>query len=764
MLPRKGERWSKLMLRREFAWSVVYVALFGLLAGMVSIYGREGFHYREGQLVFSPIVSRVAFTAVDHEKTAINRRDASEREPAVYTPNTSYLTDIKDRLLELGKFGADQTIEGFDKIPPATRKKLALDPVSYEALRQFIAAEGLPRWNSLVDSFMLQFSGLAVLSHERVEEEKDNRPLGIVLKRGTSETEASEWQLYAASDAAGPLRDQLASRVYDKASTFPAEPLRALVTNLIMSNLQPIYRMDEELSRQRREAASEAVLEALFDRKPGEMLVSAGTQLKQSTLQLLREERRAYANQLPAPALLLHRGGTLAMLLLLGFGMWVYLARFNPRIVANPTRGLGLLGLLLLGQAAAVLATRVIPEYQVVTITFPTLCVAIVLAIVYDQRFALAIGAIQVVLVLLSSDVSPAFALVLISGIGVAVSQLSEIRNRSKLVWTGFWTGLAMAATLWMTAPLIRPWLMESQLPNATFVQLNYIAKESLLLMLTGFLSGIFVQGMLPAIERVFNVTTSMTLKELNDASHPLLQRLAQDAPGTYQHSLRLADVSESGATAIGANGLLCRVGAMYHDIGKMNKPAYFVENQGGGPNRHDKLSPAMSVLIIVGHVKDGIEMGREYGLPKPLRHFIESHHGTTLVEYFYHEARRRSEEDDAPTPTEFEFRYPGPKPQTKEAAILMLCDGIESAARTLPEPTPVRLEQLVRNMANKRLMDGQFDECNLTLKELHAACDAIHKTLCAVYHNRIAYPKDDAKPQPPAASAPPAAPAAQTA
>ena len=237
-----------------------------------------------------------------------------------------------------------------------------------------------------------------------------------------------------------------------------------------------------------------------------------------------------------------------------------------------------------------------------------------------------------------------------------------------------------------------------------------------------------------------------MTLKELNDASHPLLQRLAQEAPGTYQHSLRIADMAEAAADTIGADGLFCRVGAMYHDIGKINKPMYFIENQGGGPNRHDKLTPAMSLLIIVGHVKDGIEMAREYGLPPTLRHFIESHHGTTLVEYFYHAAKKQTSEQDKPEPSEFEFRYPGPKPQTKEAAIMLLCDGIEGAARALPEPTPVRLEQVVNNMARKRLMDGQFDECNLTLSELHRIEKSIVKTLCAVYHGRIAYPGGESK------------------
>jgi putative nucleotidyltransferase with HDIG domain len=183
-------------------------------------------------------------------------------------------------------------------------------------------------------------------------------------------------------------------------------------------------------------------------------------------------------------------------------------------------------------------------------------------------------------------------------------------------------------------------------------------------------------------------------------------------------------------------------VGAYYHDIGKINKPQYFIENQGGGPNKHDKLSPAMSLLIIVGHVKDGIEMAREYGLPPVLTHFIESHHGTTLVEYFFHAAKRRSGEDAQPA--EFEYRYPGPKPQTREAAILLLCDSVEAGCRTMAEPTAGRIEQFVHAQATKRLMDGQFDECNLTLEELHRIEESVTKALVGIYHGRIAYPTAD--------------------
>jgi putative nucleotidyltransferase with HDIG domain len=236
-----------------------------------------------------------------------------------------------------------------------------------------------------------------------------------------------------------------------------------------------------------------------------------------------------------------------------------------------------------------------------------------------------------------------------------------------------------------------------------------------------------------------------MTLLDYSDANQTLLKRLAMEAPGTFSHSLMVGSIAEAAAESIGCNGLLCRVGAYYHDIGKINKPTYFIENQIGA-SRHKELSPTMSQLIISGHVKDGIEMAKEYKLPAILRQFIETHHGTTLIEYFYNEAKRLKTQNSKgkaiDPPNESEFRYSGPSPMTKEAAIVMLSDSIESATRSLSEVTPTRIETVVHNMAMRRLQDGQLDQCEMTLRELSQIEASISKTLAAHYHGRIAYPK----------------------
>ncbi|MHC4976557.1 MAG: HDIG domain-containing metalloprotein, partial [Planctomycetota bacterium] len=319
-------------------------------------------------------------------------------------------------------------------------------------------------------------------------------------------------------------------------------------------------------------------------------------------------------------------------------------------------------------------------------------------------------------------------------GIGVAVWQLRELRHRNALFRAGITTGIAVAIMETIRALVERPIV-------------DGISDEILFdALLAGGLGAAIAISLLafilPNIERTFGIVTGMTLIELRDTKHPLLRELQQRAPGTYNHSLTVATIAEAAAESIGANGLEVYVGALYHDVGKMNKPDYFVENQTPGQNKHSRLTSAMSLLVIVGHVKDGIEYAREYNLPKPLHHYIESHHGTTLVEYFYRQAvEESSANEDVDSPTDTEYRYPGPRPRTKEAAILMLCDAVESATRAMTDPTPARIESLVRSLADKRLADGQLDNCNLTLREVREVEDAIIRTVCSVYHGRIAYP-----------------------
>jgi len=281
----------------------------------------------------------------------------------------------------------------------------------------------------------------------------------------------------------------------------------------------------------------------------------------------------------------------------------------------------------------------------------------------------------------------------------------------------------------------------------ARYQQMSYILPNAFAACLAALVACFIVQGILPMIERLFQVATSMTLLEWCDASKPLLRRMAVEAPGTFNHSLRIGSIAEAAAEAIGANGLLARVGGYYHDIGKINKAEYFVENQPSiTMTRHKDLSPAMSHLVIIGHVKDGLELAREYSLPRVLHQFITEHHGSTLVEFFYHlDSQKRTEAGEQPI-SDVEFRYPGPKPHSKESVIVMLADSVESATRALSDPTAGRIESTVHQVAKKKLEDGQFNQSDLTLKELRLIEESLTRSLRAEYHGRIKYPSQEAE------------------
>jgi putative nucleotidyltransferase with HDIG domain len=259
-----------------------------------------------------------------------------------------------------------------------------------------------------------------------------------------------------------------------------------------------------------------------------------------------------------------------------------------------------------------------------------------------------------------------------------------------------------------------------------------------------GFFSGIFssliAMMFIPLLETMFNYTTDIKLLELSNLDHPLLKEMVVKAPGTYHHSLIVGSMVEAAAEEIGANPLLAKVMSYYHDIGKTSHAQYFIENQRPGHNPHDHLSPHMSKTILVAHVKDGVEVGMRHKLGKPIIDGIMQHHGTTLIAYFYNRAREMAGEEKEVR--EDEFRYPGPKPQFKEAALVMLADSIEAAARSLDEPNPMRLRNIVKNIIQRKFVEGQLEECDLSLRDLHVIETTFYRNLLSIYHHRIDYPK----------------------
>ena len=353
-------------------------------------------------------------------------------------------------------------------------------------------------------------------------------------------------------------------------------------------------------------------------------------------------------------------------------------------------------------------------------------------SLAYDRMFGGIAGATLGVLGALVAPAPILLAPGIVAGSAVMAARLGRFEDRATII-----SAAGRSAMIFGLGAAVAEWM---SLPSGTEGLFGQGAARGFAAWLTTLLVGFLAMGLLPTMERWFDRVTGMTLGELRDPRHPLLQELAARAPGTYDHSLQVAALVEAGVTAIGGDAALAYVGALYHDIGKMRKPDYFVENQ-SGTNPHDDLRANISYLIITGHVKDGLEMASASGLPKSLREFISSHHGTQVVRWFYVKARDAASEDEEVE--ESSFRYPGPRPRSKEAAVLMLADACESASRAAGELPSGKIESIVRDLSRERLLDGQFDECKLTLRELHEVEDAIIGRLRSIRHQRLAYPED---------------------
>ena len=330
----------------------------------------------------------------------------------------------------------------------------------------------------------------------------------------------------------------------------------------------------------------------------------------------------------------------------------------------------------------------------------------------------------------------------------VAIYLTDQVRKRSRLVGAGAYAGLACVLLAFTLGQIQWPGF------DATPVQWEMVAKQALSAILVSTLTAVVVSGLLPLLEALFRITTDVSWIELADLNHPLLKKMTIEAPGTYHHSLVVATLAETAAEEIGANAIMCRVCSYFHDIGKMNKPVYFVENIGDAPNPHDELTPNMSALVVMAHVKDGVDMAIQYKLNPQIVNVIQEHHGTSLIQFFYHRALKlrdevqqqfedgKAHEEDIPEVKEESFRYSGPKPRTRESAIISLADSVESASRSLQKPTPKKIDELIESIFRDRLNDGQLDDAALTLEDLATIKRSFAATLRSMMHTRIEYPK----------------------
>lgn len=753
-------------LRRRVRVSSLLIGVgfyIGVLLVQSFLYGGDTMPWSLTQRVDRDIDARVNFSFEDKAATEEKRQKAREVTPSVFIFDAgkaalepkptirAAMLDLRDLVAKAGSLDPGSLKQ------QAATKGWQLDDGAIAALRQFAPDARRTEYERMVD---LALSRLLIVGMPEDPGRKSIPPNSLLVSkdknRATSENLVDSNKLiYLQKSKTAQIGEQIAAVFH----TIPAcpealhKPLTDIVLQVVVGpnrdkpSYTPFWQYDARLTDERMNAAAEKVAKEMITYNAGMTLVRARTVLGPAELTLLTEEHKAYLDAQRQDPVLRHRKllrqvGTAMIALMAIIGLAAYTVSYRPRITQNPSRTLALSGLLLLTLVFCRLTDQMDrylgfgSDLPAEACIFFIVITAALLAIAYDQRFSLGVSATLTILATLTVNGDFSLFLNYMTAAGVMVVLLKDIRTRSRIIWAGAVTALATA-------------LMSAATSLLAEQQLLYIVTRAAIGGSMALLAGFIVQGILPHFEKVFGVATSMTLLEWCDASKPLLRRVAQETPGTYSHSLVLSQMAEEACETIGARGLLARVGALYHDIGKAQKPEYFVENQEAKINRHDRLSPTLSLLIIVGHIKDGIEMARAYGLPRVLHQFINEHHGTTVIRYFHHvasEAAARSPlkgKHDREVP-ESEFRYPGPKPRSKESAILMLCDGCEGAVRALVEVTPGRVESTVHHVIMDRLNDGQLDDCEITLRELHLVEQSIVKSLCAIHHGRIKYPKGE--------------------
>ncbi len=463
----------------------------------------------------------------------------------------------------------------------------------------------------------------------------------------------------------------------------------------------------------------------------GEVVVRRGSRISSRSAAILSKLQKEQEKR-PLPNIF----GILIILLALTTVSAVYVARRAPKSLESRERLL----LFLVAPCAAVLSIKSLilagAEPGVLILLNPIPATTILLSLVLDQEMGVAAVVFLAPIFGLLSGIygrGTALTYALLGGVIGALSVSPRRSQRHDILKAGTAVGV-------LNATVLLAYNLLDHLPGSLA---NYEAIYGWCLpgFFNGVISAILVVGVVPLLERSFKVTTTTTMQELTSPSRPLLQRLINEAPGTYHHSTNVAYLAEGAAKEVGADAALAKAAAYYHDVGKLKRPYFFTENQMGGVNYHDNLSPHLSKLIITSHTKDGAELAKKAKLPAPIRDIIVQHHGTDLVHFFYHGAKQKEGKGAV---EEHTFRYPGPKPQTKEAAVVMLADAAEAACRSLEKPAPTAIEKMVTKITNDRFVDGQFDECELTKKDIERIADSLSHNLSGMYHSRISYPEED--------------------
>ncbi len=712
--------------RNPFGASAWYLALTlvfvaATLALLPPVRGIVDPVYREGQIadrdIAAPFALRVPLSGDDLE---VARARASLAVPPVYQRQRKVERDLtRDLSALLDSVATIVYARGLDDDERVERAAQWLPGIPRDVLRPALAPEGFGALHAAARDYQRTVFTRGLI---------DNA--GVLRRNGYREIVVVDEDFEQKRDVAG-LFDQ--ARVEDAirseaAARFGADKARAHVfVDVVRGHVLPNLSFDGRETTKRREAAAESV-KGYFEIAKQERIVGRHERVSREQETILRALEEARAAQSPerAPVAVARAYASEALrVLLLCAMLGVYLKAFQRPVFSNPRRMLAVVSLNLI----FVVATAMVVRLEWSPYLAPVAFVTVVLAALFDYRLGLVAGAFVAALLPLATPIGagPAFVGWLAGAAGIA--GIERMRARSR----GYSVFLFVAAAYAVGVLAVEA--------NAGWRELG---RHLLWGTLNGFITGAATVFLLPVFEQVFNRASRFTLLELTDLNKPVLKRLNMEAHGTYHHSMLLGNIVDAIAGEIGADPLRARVMAYYHDIGKVFKPEYFAENQEPGFNKHEKITPQMSALILSSHVRDGVDLARQEKLPEVIVDGIREHHGTTLMTYFH---QRAVDADPRAAVNRDDFRYPGPRPRSKESALLMCADAVEAAVRSLKDPTPAHVRAMVTRLVDQRAHDGEFDDSGITLHDLAVIKEKLVAVMTTVYHKRVAYPGQEPEP-----------------
>ena len=501
-----------------------------------------------------------------------------------------------------------------------------------------------------------------------------------------------------------------------------ADKLKYVLEELVKGQINPNCFYDEEKTQELIDETRKSVAKVVI--KQNQIIVKEGVPVTQNELDILSD--LGMLDDGKNTSIYLYVYIVLAMFVgIIMFLQYNYIDRNYSEIFKN-TKKITLISVINLMTLVFARTIGLVSPYLI-----PFACAPILLTLLINYKISIVISILNVIVISIATGFDAQVMMLGVISSILGATLLKKMQQRNELLYSTLYLSIVGVIITVSTGILISSNLREVLIKSAiTFIG--------------GVLSGIFALGILPFLEGTFNEVTTLKLLELSNPNHPLLKKLLMEAPGTYHHSMLVANLAEMASEEVGANSVIVRIGSYYHDVGKTERPYFFGENQMGGENPHNHMTPNLSAKIIISHVKDGIELARKYNLPKVIQDIIGEHHGTTLVKYFYYTMKNNSENPEAVK--EEDYRYPGPIPNSKEAGIIMLADSVEAAVRSIKEPSEDKIKEMINNIISDKLSCGQLNDCNLTIKDIEKIKKCFLTALNGIYHHRIEYPKEKIK------------------